>query len=181
MSTAGARVGSVVTVSTGRTELPRPGAATPGARASASPSTVGPQGVAQARHEARASAADLGADGDACDTVETLVSELVTNVVLHARTPYVVRVLDDDACLRVEVVDGSPARPRLHVFGPSEVTGRGLRLIAVLSADSGVAPDDEIATAGKAVWFTLPKLSPNEPSVAQLDALLTLFDVDDRA
>ncbi len=170
-------MGSVVTVSTRRTELSRPGAASPSDRASAGRTTVRPQGVAQARHEARSQASAFVADGDACDTVEMLVSELVTNVLLHARTPCVVRMLDDGAFLRVEVVDGSPARPRLRVFGPSEVTGRGMRLVAVLSADFGVSADDEVAAGGKAVWFTLPKHSPDEPSQAQLDALLTLFDV----
>ena len=45
------------------------------------------------------------------DTIALLTSELVTNGVLHARTPLAVRLQDDSAGVRVEVHDEDPRPP----------------------------------------------------------------------
>jgi anti-sigma regulatory factor (Ser/Thr protein kinase) len=110
-----------------------------------------PESVPRARRFVCAALAALGADG-ACDAAETLVSELATNVVLHARTSFTVEVKRDGAAVRVEVLDSSPAAPRSRDYGVDATTGRGLRLIASLSTHWGVEP----AGAGKSVWFELP-------------------------
>lgn len=83
------------------------------------------------------------------------VSELVTNAILHADPPLVVRVAGTRAHPRVEVADGS-TRPLREVRLPDEddmVTtfGRGLALVAVNSTLWGwdTNPDG----SGKTVWF----------------------------
>lgn len=85
------------------------------------------------------------------DTVVLLVSEVVTNAVLHARSAIVVRVEDRRDVVRVEVQDGSPVPPRMHHFARSSATGRGLRLLDRLAAAWGVSSD--APGGGKVVWF----------------------------
>ena len=50
--------------------------------------------------------------GDAGDVVELLLTEVVTNVVVHARTPSTCRLAVQDDLVCVEVQDGSPSLPR---------------------------------------------------------------------
>lgn len=85
------------------------------------------------------------------DTVVLLVSEVVTNAVLHARSAIVVRVEDRRDVVHVEVEDGSPVPPRMHHFARSSATGRGLRLLDRLAAAWGVESD--APGGGKVVWF----------------------------
>jgi len=91
--------------------------------------------------------------GDLSDNAALLVSELVTNAVLHARTGCVVIAEIDGDTLRVDVIDGAgdtaavaPGVERLGADG-----GRGLVIVDVLSTDWGVAEHAE----GKSVWFSL--------------------------
>ena len=97
-----------------------------------------------ARERLRASRCDV-------DTVVLLVSELVTNAVLHARSE--VRLVVDDLgeTARVRVVDQSPMPPRLHSFAVESATGRGLRMLDQLALRWGVEPDPD--GPGKVVWF----------------------------
>lgn len=83
------------------------------------------------------------------DTAVLLVSELVTNAVLHARSPFRVLVEPRAEAIRVEVHDGSPVPPRMHMFAPTSATGRGLRLLDRLAQTWGVTPMSD----GKCVWF----------------------------
>lgn len=104
-----------------------------------------------ARDALQQSAADV-------DTVVLLVSELVTNAVLHARSDLFLSVIDRGALARVEVRDSSPVPPRLHRFAVESATGRGLRLLDQLSLRWGAerTADDQ----GKVVWFEVGE--PNE-------------------
>ena len=95
-----------------------------------------------ARDQLRSSGADV-------DTVVLLVSEVVTNAVLHARSDIQVTVDDLGAIARVEVRDASPLPPRMHRFALESATGRGLRLLDQLSARWGAEHQPE----GKVVWF----------------------------
>jgi hypothetical protein len=133
-----------------------------------------PASVGVARRFARAAAAERGADEGAQDTAAMLVSELVTNVVLHARTPALVRVSTSGECLRVEVSDGSPLQPRLRRYGIGESTGRGMRLVAALALDHGTRPEPISPGSGKTVWFTLPKTGASEDGEATVHALFDL-------
>lgn len=90
------------------------------------------------------------------DTVALLVSELVSNVVLHARTAceLVVSVVGD--VLRVEVRDGSNAMPTETIqTDPMALSGRGMVLIDALSTTHG---SEALPGGGKLVWFELQTL-----------------------
>ena len=134
--------------------------------------------VAPARRHAVDSAAALGGDGEAQETVRTLVSELVTNVVLHAGTDALLAVEDAGECVRVTVTDGSPAPLQRRRLGPASTTGRGSRLLQALSCESGVRGSDAVAPGGKAVWFTVRKTTRDAERTATDAAALDLFDID---
>lgn len=85
------------------------------------------------------------------DVATLLVSEVVTNAILHARTGVTLTVEQLGAVAHIEVHDGSPVPPRVHAFSPTSATGRGLRLLDRLSMRWGF--DAEPATGGKVVWF----------------------------
>ena len=84
------------------------------------------------------------------DTAGLLVTEIVTNAVLHALTPMTVSVSVSQDVVRVEVRDGSEVPLRVHVFSPAAATGRGLRLLESLALGWGVRPEPG---RGKIVWF----------------------------
>lgn len=92
----------------------------------------------------------LGQD-DVADVVELLVSELVTNAVLHAGTAVHLRVLGEEARVRIEVSDGIQSRPSRRHYSAEAATGRGLGLVEALASDWGTRTDD----AGKTVWCTV--------------------------
>ena len=115
----------------------------------------------------------------AYDAAEMLVSEVVTNAVLHARTPFTVTVTRSADAVRVSVNDGSPAVPQQRMYGPDATTGRGMRLVASLSLRWGVEPDD---AGGKEVWFEVSTAGDAGQMVeaweddVDVDALLAAFD-----
>jgi hypothetical protein len=117
--------------------------------------------VPVARRFVRARLADGAADGSIdLDTAALLVSEVVTNAVLHARTTVTLTVDVSDEVVRITVGDGSPVRPRVHAFAPTSATGRGLRLLDLLARRWGV--DADPVTGGKIVWFEVGE--PADPA-----------------
>ena len=87
------------------------------------------------------------------DTMALLVSELVSNVVLHARTPCSLSIGESSGRIRVEVEDGSDRMPGLKARNdPLAQSGRGMQLVDGLSAAYGVDPQP---MGGKRVWFEL--------------------------
>lgn len=113
--------------------------------------TVSPDAasVRRARHEVDRWLRERG-KGDA-DTAALLLSELLTNVVLHARTTATVNITLDTRCLRVVVSDGAPGLPARRRPEPASVTGRGLMIVDAMSDAWGI---DQLP-AGKSVWFEL--------------------------
>ena len=111
--------------------------------------------VPVARRHAREQLRHSGAD---VDTVVLLVSEVVTNAVLHARSDVFLTVSDEGETARVEVRDSSPVRPRVHRFAVESATGRGLRLLDQLALRWGA--DQADGGRGKTVWFEVG--SPGE-------------------
>ena len=97
-----------------------------------------------ARRAAGSSAADV-------DTVVLLVSEVVTNAVLHARSDIRLDVQAGTDTVRVEVYDASPVEPRLHHFRLTSGTGRGLRMLEQLARRWGVEPDPAARRQGRLV------------------------------
>ena len=83
--------------------------------------------------------------------LSALTSELVSNAILHARTPFTVSVSLKPELIRVTVTDGSTAVPVPRRSGPDQPTGRGLRIVEALSDDWGFTRQ----RTGKAVWFEL--------------------------
>jgi len=87
------------------------------------------------------------------DEAELLVSELVTNAVLHGAPPITMRVeCDGSNGLRVSVTDNNPEPAQVRQAGPADESGRGMRLVDVISDDWGVEPRTDV---GKDVWFRL--------------------------
>jgi anti-sigma regulatory factor (Ser/Thr protein kinase) len=87
------------------------------------------------------------------DEAELLVSELVTNAVLHGAPPITMRVeCDVGRGLRVSVTDGNPQPAHVRRTDSAEESGRGIRLVDVISDAWGVEPR---RGDGKDVWFRL--------------------------
>jgi anti-sigma regulatory factor (Ser/Thr protein kinase) len=109
--------------------------------------------VAQARRFVRETLIGWGAD-DAIDDAVLLTSELATNAVIHAGTPFEVVCRPAEASVQIEVVDGDSAGllpiPGRGV-GPYHVSGRGLLMPVLLAAEWGVT----YAASSKTVWFRL--------------------------
>lgn len=82
------------------------------------------------------------------ESARLLVSELVTNAILHARTDVTVRLELDPTRLRLEVMDASARQPVSRHYSLEATTGRGLALIDALAGRWGVDNDGQ----GKTVW-----------------------------
>ena len=91
----------------------------------------------------------VGASDPRCDLAVLLVSELATNVILHARTPFMVRVESTDDHVRCEVHDGVAVEAMRRRYSDDATTGRGLALVSELADDWGTS----LAPDGKVVWF----------------------------
>jgi anti-sigma regulatory factor (Ser/Thr protein kinase) len=85
------------------------------------------------------------------DPALLLVSELVTNAILHARSESMLTVVYDDGVLRVEVADASLVGVQRRVYARDAATGRGLLLVDAIATAWGTVATEE----GKAVWFEL--------------------------
>ncbi|MHB1487266.1 MAG: ATP-binding protein [Acidimicrobiales bacterium] len=85
------------------------------------------------------------------DTVVLLVSELVTNAVLHAQAAPEMRLYWNGESVRVEVSDADQRRPTRQPRAGLETAGRGLGLVEDLSTSWGTYLDQE----RKVVWFEL--------------------------
>lgn len=88
------------------------------------------------------------------DSVRLLVSEVVTNAVLHAGSDVELAVELRPFTIRVSVADGSDLPPERRVARDNEESGRGLELVEVLAESWGVDPRPG---GGKVVWFEVPR------------------------
>ena len=113
-------------------------------------------GPAQARSAVAACAARLGLDADADDLL-LVVSELVTNAVLHGLPPVRVRLRSAADALSVEVFDQGHVLPDRGDGEPDQESGRGLLLVEVLANRWG----SRASGAGKVVWAELPLPDPD--------------------
>ncbi len=93
-------------------------------------------------------------DADLVDAAGLLVSELVTNAVVHARTDVTLHVMIRHGVLRIEVTDGSPVVPTPRRPSGLAGTGRGLQLVDRLANRWGV----QKSRGGKTIWFELSPL-----------------------
>jgi two-component sensor histidine kinase len=84
-------------------------------------------------------------------TAQLLVSELVTNAVLHAGPPLALHVQREADLIRIIVTDGSSTHPLARTFRDDATGGRGLPLVEALSCSWGW----HLGGSGKSVWFEL--------------------------
>ncbi|MGH8946134.1 MAG: ATP-binding protein [Acidimicrobiia bacterium] len=84
-----------------------------------------------------------------------VVSELVTNAILHARTPFNVKVTKNHTKIRVDVSDESSEIPAARPYDKAEVTGRGLHIVDALTERWGFFK----SPGGKTVWFEMARES----------------------
>ncbi|MFJ8795053.1 SpoIIE family protein phosphatase [Streptomyces sp. NPDC102462] len=103
----------------------------------------------RARRLARHALADWGLE-ELTDSVELLVSEVVTNAVRYASRPVTLRLLRTDV-LRCEVGDDVPQLPRLRQARATDEGGRGLYLVNKMARRWGATR----LSTGKLVWFEL--------------------------
>ena len=86
------------------------------------------------------------------DEARLLVSELVTNAVVHGAPPIALRVeCDGSTELVVAVSDGNPVPPLRRELTDDAASGRGIALVDLLSDRWGV----DVTGAGKTTWFRL--------------------------
>ena len=132
--------------------------------------------VPLARHQVRAL---LGEDPVRYD-VELVVTELVTNAVLHAPEGEIaLRLRDLGEVVRVEVEDTGHGMPVAVRESTTAMTGRGLALVAALCRAWGV---DSGRPGNKVIWAEVPRgaadLARTEPEI-DLDQLLAGWKDED--
>ncbi|WP_374955416.1 ATP-binding protein [Streptomyces sp. Ru72] len=113
-----------------------------------------PGAVARARQLTRARLAGWAVCEDTCDTAVLVVSELVTNAIVHTAGEHVVCELHaEDDLVRIAVRDEgcAPGEPRPARQRPDEEHGRGLLLVAALCRAWGA----QEAGPGLLVWAEL--------------------------
>ncbi|MFJ8664426.1 ATP-binding protein [Streptomyces sp. NPDC093600] len=125
-----------------------------------------PAEVGRARRWARSRLAGSGIEDDEplAETLVLLISELVTNAVVHTGCPAVLRMLfgagvPEAGTVRVEVADRSdrPPRPR-HAEG-EDTNGRGLELVDGLADRWGWQHEG----IGKSIWCEVDRGAPMAP------------------
>ena len=83
-----------------------------------------------------------------------VVSELVTNVLLHTSSEALVTVRADDYFVALEVADGEGAMAVPPPVDSGAIGGRGLMMVGALVDQWGVAPSPD---GGKVVWSRIRK------------------------
>lgn len=131
-----------------------------------------PTEVSRARRWARSQLADSCVDQDdsLVETLILLISELVTNAVVHARCPALLRMAlpprRGAGAVRVEVLDNSNSSPRQRRAADAETGGRGLELVSGLADRWGWQRE----STGKRVWCELDSQPTPEPATNRFAA-----------
>jgi serine/threonine-protein kinase RsbW len=114
-----------------------------------------PQSVPAARRFA--TAVLRGAPTEILEAVELMVSELATNCIRHTNSGFDLTIIRSGGDIRVEATDHAGGTPIMRSPQPTDPSGRGLKIIDMLSAGWGV---ESGADAGKTVWFTISGATP---------------------
>jgi anti-sigma regulatory factor (Ser/Thr protein kinase) len=96
---------------------------------------------------------------DLLDDALLLISELVTNSILHGGPPIVLAIECDGGGMHVRVRDGSRTPPVLAARGDDAEDGRGIALVDLLSDTWGVEPVEDDYGTGKETWFELRRVA----------------------
>src|ERR1044072_3598543 len=137
--------------------------------------TVRPDAIPRAREFA--SAAVAGAPETLVEDAQLLVTELVTNAILHGAPLVRLGLTGQDDWVRVEVDDAGRAVPVKARHSDESMTGRGLTLVGALADAWGVEP----SPAGKTVRAELrapPEAArpTSTPSELDVEALLAAWN-----
>lgn len=127
-----------------------------------------PSSVVAARWHITTHLRDAGIVSPAIGDATVVVSELLTNAILHARPLPGAQVLVawalHERSLELAVSDGgSMTRPRTARASLSSIGGRGLAIVEHLSSRWGVLPHD----FGLTVWAVLPAPASGRPGGAR--------------
>lgn len=114
-----------------------------------------PAEVGRARRWARSRLAGcgIGDDEPLAETLILLISELVTNAVVHTGCPAVLRMLFGEPGVRVEVADASDRAPSPRQAAGDDTGGRGLELVDGLADRWGWQREG----AGKRIWCEIDR------------------------
>ncbi|CAD5960098.1 ATP-binding protein [Streptomyces cyaneofuscatus] len=124
-----------------------------------------PAEVGRARRWARSRlvGSGIGDDEPLAETLILLISELVTNAVVHTGCPAVLRMLfgggggaGEPGTVRVEVADASDRPPLQRHAEGEDTNGRGLELVDGLADRWGWQPEG----AGKQIWCEVDRGAP---------------------
>ncbi len=110
----------------------------------------GAEMVAEARGLATEHLREWRVPEGAVEEVVLMVSELVTNALVHGRPPFDLRLRRSAREVFVEVQDRAPYRPRRQRPTETDEHGRGLQIVSVLADGWG----SRASGNGKCVWFT---------------------------
>jgi DNA-binding NarL/FixJ family response regulator len=91
--------------------------------------------------------------GDLEDAVQLLVSELVTNAVVHAQSDVEVALYLRPDRVRVEVIDAATEYVHRREAADEDQSGRGMALTEALASAWGI----DTLLAGKSVWFEVTR------------------------
>ena len=109
-----------------------------------------PQSVPAARRFA--TSALHGSSPETLEAVELMVSELATNCIRHTDSGFELTIVRTGPTIRVEATDRAGGTPTMRSPKPTDASGRGLKIIDMLSARWGVRSH---GSDGKTVWFTI--------------------------
>jgi anti-sigma regulatory factor (Ser/Thr protein kinase) len=110
-----------------------------------------PSSAAAARHSLAAYCRDHGVPTQLTDDALLVISELVTNAVLHAGTPTMAWAEYEPGSITVAVVDGSSSLPALLAPSERRESGRGVAIIDELGATWGLIR----TSLGKIIWVNI--------------------------
>jgi serine/threonine-protein kinase RsbW len=109
-----------------------------------------PQSVPAARRFA--TSVLRGSSPETLEAVELMVSELATNCIRHTDSGFDLSITRTGDNIRVEASDHAGGTPTMRSPKPTDPSGRGLKIIDMLSAGWGVRAE---GSQGKTVWFTI--------------------------
>jgi anti-sigma regulatory factor (Ser/Thr protein kinase) len=104
-----------------------------------------------ARRFLEATLQDCGHSRTLIDDARLVISELVTNAVMHARSPLSISIRSEQSRVRLAVHDNNPPKPIPRPTTPAAIPTHGLQIVATLASSWGVEP----TRCGKTVWAEL--------------------------